>query len=283
MPIWTPPGFLTIDEMFSRVGLEMFPSQWTGHELLAGRVQPPEYWRDQELGRRAEAAERKAQSERAQKAAVSIGGNRWIESSRRFSTPESREPIPDWRSETYAIKYDEDKKAADRYQQVAKQIIEFGWRGEYLLHWLEPSGEFFAIEKVTIQSEAFQDMIFNPGTPGRERIYFIHHHEAASATQRVLPPNQAPRSQNPPGQSPEKRPRLEKGYCRQLPARPDGVPNSSWESFCEAWRLRPCFPEKRGSISEAARAVAKEKGSDEGTVLRNLFRALKALKQEKNL
>jgi hypothetical protein len=69
---------------------------------------------------------------------------------------------------------------------------------------------------------------------------------------------------------------------RRLPARPDGVPNSSWESFREAWRLRPCFPEKRGSISEAARAVAKEKGSDEGTVLRNLFRALKALKQEEN-
>jgi hypothetical protein len=89
---------------------------------------------------------------------------------------------PDWRSEKYVGKYLEDQRAAVRYQDAAKRIVEMGWRGEYLIFVADPSGHFLPIDRTMIQSEAFQGMISKPGAPNREQIYFVPHgHGAAHA------------------------------------------------------------------------------------------------------
>jgi hypothetical protein len=191
MIVWTPSGFLSLDEMFSRVGLEMFGSQWTGNELLAGWALPPEYWRDQELSRKADALdrarERKGHSERAQKAAVSISGSPMGRSSsnsmhRLGKTPTRLIQDPDWRCETYVREYLEDKEAVARYQHVAKRIIESCWYGEYLIFESGPSGHFLPIDKTTIQGDAFQGIISDPWAPNRDRLKFISREDAAAST-----------------------------------------------------------------------------------------------------
>jgi hypothetical protein len=180
MIMWTPPGFLTLDEMFSRVGSQMFDSLWTGNECLAGMIQPPEYWRDQELARRSEAIERKAHAERALHTAASVGGSPFGRNSSNSIPRRRKTPVlpsiqgPDWRSETYAREYREDQEAAARYRRVAKQIIEMGWHGTYLIFVADPSGHFLPVDRTTIQSEAFQGVISKPGVPNRERLLFLY-------------------------------------------------------------------------------------------------------------
>jgi hypothetical protein len=194
--IWTPPGYLTLDEMFSRVGLEIFRSKWTGREALAGYVQPPEYWRGFELSRKAQGIERKAHSERARRAAVSVSGapmtrNTPDSSARSNPRPTTAPEIPDWRSETYDLEYLNDQEAKQRFLHVAKRIVDASWHGEYAVFLHQETGEFLPINKTTLQSDLFQQMIINPAQPGRERLLFkprgntAAHAEAESASQRA--------------------------------------------------------------------------------------------------
>jgi hypothetical protein len=67
---------------------------------------------------------------------------------------------------------------------------------------------------------------------------------------------------------------------------PDGKPHivspQAWRDYLDAKRLRPDFEFRRGGISNAAEAVARERGSksDKETVRRNISRVREALRKQ---
>jgi hypothetical protein len=64
--------------------------------------------------------------------------------------------------------------------------------------------------------------------------------------------------------------------------KPQEVSGQAWRDFCDAKRLKPGFELKRGGISAAVRAVAKDSGrrGEEETIRRNISRVREALRKK---
>ena len=132
------PDYLLLDDLFSLVGSENFASEWTGGESKLVMALPSDYWRPPET-----MAELMASFQSA-----------------------------DWLSEDYINRY-ADEKAIDRYKNVAHLIVHKCRIGEYLAFLVHADGQLTGVDNSKITSEPFQQMIYYPGTPNRDRLRFV--------------------------------------------------------------------------------------------------------------
>jgi hypothetical protein len=170
MLISPPPACLSVDETLWQVGRKICGSDWTGRESKAVSVRRLNYWSNPE-------------------------GLLSIEVSQ----------SPEHHSDKYLWQQMEENESISRYRFVAIELINLLRCGEYLAVLLDDSGTFCPVDGTAINSEEFQNMIADPNTPNRERLYLVLRKDIPGVIGLALSPNSADRAAESSGRSEQSR------------------------------------------------------------------------------
>lgn len=131
-----PPDYLSLDQLFALVGSEMYDTEWTGEEPKLIATLPSDYWRLPDT----------------------------------ISELCALHQSSDWLSEdvrTYL-----QKKAIERFKDVAAVISHRCWLGEYIAFLSYPDGQLRGVDIKHITSESFLELIYQPMAANRSRLWF---------------------------------------------------------------------------------------------------------------